>query len=114
VLVTRIGYVLIIGVIAAAAAATTLVLRPGTALHPAAIQYQQVIDYSRYGVVERIETKGQTLTVYFIKDFDTQAQLGTSDHVFDAMVPQGEDVIADLAKAGVTVNGPAGLQVIAR
>jgi hypothetical protein len=114
VLVTRIGYVLIIGVIATAAAAITLVLRPGTASHPAAIQYQQVIDYTRYGVVERIETKGQTLTVHFSKDFDTQAQLGTSDHVFDAMMPPGEDVVATLAKAGITVNGPTGLQVVAR
>ena len=78
------------------------------------IEYQQVIDYSRYGVVERIETKGQTLTVHFSKDFDTQAQLGTSDHVFDAMMPPGEDIVDTLAKAGISVNGPTGLQVIAR
>jgi len=114
VLVTRIGYVLIIGVMATAAAAIALVLRPSTASHPAAIQYQQVIDYTRYGVVERIETKGQTLTVHFSKDFDTQAQLGTGDHVFDAMIPQGEDIVATLAKAGIAVNSPGGLQVIAR
>ncbi len=113
-LFTRIGYVLIIGVIAIAAAAVAFVLRPDSATHPAAIDYQQVINYSRYGVVERIETKGQTLTVYFRQDFNTKAQFGTGTHAFDSKLPTGANLVGDLTAAGIAVNSAGGLQVVAR
>jgi hypothetical protein len=113
-LVTRIGYVLIIGVIVAAAVAIVAVLRPERASEPAALEFQQVMNYSRYGVIERIETKGQTLTVHFRKDFDTKAQFGSDAHDFGSKLPDGVDLVASLTAAGVTVNGASGLQVTSR
>ena len=113
-LVTRIGYLLIIGVVATAAAAVMIVLRPGTASQPPALEFQQVVNYSRYGVVERIDVKGQTLTVRFRDDFDTQSQLGISDKVFEAAVPVGRDITTALTEAGVPFNRAGGLQVVAR
>lgn len=113
-LVTRIGYILIIGVIATAIAAIAIVIRPDSASHPASLQFDQVINYSRFGVVERIETKGSTLTVRFRKEFDTKTQFGSDTHTFDSAVPAGSDLMTSLTQAGVVVNGDAGLQVVAR
>jgi len=113
-LVTRVGYLLIIGVVATAAAAVMIVLRPSTASQPPALEFQQVVNYSRYGVVERIDVKGQTLTVRFKDGFDTQAQLGIADRVFAASVPAGSDITTALPEAGVPFNRPGGLQVVAR
>jgi hypothetical protein len=113
-LVTRISYLLIVGVVATAAAAVLIVLRPSTASQPQALEFQRVVDYSRYGVVERIDVKGQTLTVRFREDFDTQSAMGTNDKVFDAAVPAGRDITTALTEAGVPFNGAGGLQVVAR
>jgi hypothetical protein len=114
VLVARVSYVLIIGVIAVAIAAIAIVLRPDSASQPAALDFVQVVNYSKYGVVERIEAKGQTLTVQFRSSFDTKAQLGTSDHLFQSSLPVGKDLLSVLRDAGVEVNGTADLQVVSR
>ncbi|MDP9236599.1 MAG: hypothetical protein M3P30_04220 [Chloroflexota bacterium] len=113
-LFTRVSYVLIIGVIAFAIAAIAIVLRPDTASQPSVLEFTQVINYSKYCVVDRIEAKGQTLTVQFRPGFDTKAQFGTSDRVFQSTLPAGQDLVAALKGAGVEVNGTGGLQVVSR
>jgi hypothetical protein len=114
VLVTRISYVLIIGVIALAIAAIAIVLRPDTASQPSALEFTQVINYSKYGVIDRIEANGQTLTVHFRPGFDTKAQFGTSDKVFQSALPAGQDLMSVLRDAGIDINGAGGLQVVSR
>ena len=113
-LVTRVSYVLIIGVIAVAIAAIAIVLRPETASQPAPLEFGQVIDYSKVGVIERIEMKGQLLTVHFRPGFDTKAQFGSGDRTFQSMLPAGKDLLAALKDAGVGVNDAGGLQVVSR
>ena len=108
-LFTRIGYVLIIGVIATAVAAVAIVLRPEEATHPPVLEFQQVVNYSRYGVVDRIDARGRTLTVHFKADFDTREPFQTDVHTFEAAVPEGQDIVQALASAGVT-----GVQVNSR
>jgi hypothetical protein len=110
-LVTRIGYGLIILVMAAAVAAIALVLRPEEATQPPMIEFQQVVNYSRYGVIDRIDAHGKTLTVHFKDDFDTAEPFQTSVHTFEAGVPDGRDIMSALTSAGVPVNGSGGLQV---
>lgn len=113
-LVTRVSYVLIIGVIAFAIAAIVIVLRPDSASQPSALEFTQVIDYSKVGVIDRIEAKGQTLTVHFRSGFDTKAQFGTSDQVFHSTLPAGQDLVSALRDAGIDVNAVGGLQVVSR
>lgn len=108
-LITRVAHVLIVGVVATAAVAVVMVLRPETASHPPTIEFQQVVNYSKYGVVDRIEAKGQVLTVHFRDNFDTQAPFGTDVHTFETSLPAGDDVAAVLAAAGVpdaSAGGP--------
>lgn len=113
-LVTRVSYLLIVVVIAVAIAAIAIVLRPDSASQPSALEFTQVINYSRFGAIDRIEAKGQTLTVHFRSGFDTKAQFGTSDHVFHSTLPVGQDLVAALRGAGIDVNGAGGLQVVSR
>ena len=110
-LVARIGYVLIILVIATAAAAVAMVLRPDNATHPPMLEFQEVINYSHFGVIDRIDVRGQTLTVHFKDSFDTAERFGTSTHTFEAPVPSGQDIMTALQSAGVEVNKTGGLQV---
>lgn len=113
-LVARIGYVLIIGVMATAIAAIAFVVRPGEATHPPNIEFQQVVNYSRYGVIDRIDAHGKTLTVHFRDDFNTSEPFQTDVHTFESGVPDGRDIVSELTKAGVAVDGSAGLQVTTR
>jgi hypothetical protein len=113
-LVTRIGYVLIIAVMATAIAAIAIVLRPDEATHPPMIEFQQVVNYSRYGVIDRIDAHGKTLTVHFRDDFDTAEPFQTSVHTFESAVPEGKDIVTELTAAGVPVDGSGGLQVTTR
>lgn len=110
-LITRVAHVLIVGVIATAAVAIVLVLRPETASHPPALEFQQVVNYSKYGVVDSIDAKGQVLTVHFRDGFDTKAQLGTDAHTFETSLPSGDNVAAVLAAAGVPSDSAGGPKV---
>lgn len=114
-IVTRVAYGLIILVIALAVVAVVIVLRPNAASTPPALEFQQVVNYSKYGVVELIDVRGQALTVRFRSDFDTRAQFGVDAREFSAVVPPGQDVGAALTAAGVTYNqGGGSLQVVRR
>ena len=110
-LVARIGYVLIILVIATAVAAIAIVLRPDDASHPPMLEFQEVVNYSHFGVIDRIDVRGQTLTVHFNDSFDTKARFDTSTHTFEAPVPAGQDIVSALEAAGIAVNQSGGLQV---
>jgi len=113
-LVTRIGYVLIIAVMATAVAAIAIVLRPKEASQPPMLEFQQVVDYSKYGVIDRIDVRGRTLTVHFRDDFDTKEQFQTSVRTFESAVPEGRDIVTELTASGVAVDGSRGLQVTVR
>jgi hypothetical protein len=110
-LVARIGYVLIILVIASAGAAIAMVLRPDSAAHPPMLEFQEVVNFSQYGVIDRIDARGSTLTVHFKDDFDTKAPFKTNVHTFEAPMPPGQDIQSALANAGVAFNKPGGMQV---
>lgn len=110
-LVARIGYVLIVLVIATAAAAIAMVLRPDDASHPPMLEFQEVINYSHFGVIDQIDVRGQTLTVHFKDSFDTTERFRTSTHTFEAPVPTGQDIFSALQAAGIEVNKTGGLQV---
>lgn len=110
-LVARIGYVLIVLVIATAVAAIAIVLRPDDASHPPMLEFQEVVNYSHFGVIDSIDVRGQTLTVHFIDSFDTVARFDTKVHTFEAPVPAGQDIFSALQAAGVEVNETGGLQV---
>ena len=107
---TRLGYFMILLIIAAAAVAIIFVLRPETATNYPSIETEQVVNYARYGVVNEIEVDGTLLTVRFHEDFDTQEQLGTSSHVFHGTLAEGQDIGQMLSAAGVVV-GEDGVQV---
>ena len=110
-LVARIGYALIMLVLATAAVAIAMVLRPDNASHPPGLEFQEVVNYSHFGVIDRIDVKGQTLTVHFRDSFDTADRFGTSTHTFEAPVPSGQDIVSALQAAGIEVNKTGGLQV---
>ena len=110
-LVARIGYVLIVLVIATAAAAIAMVLRPDSATHPPMLEFQEVVNFSHYGVIDRIDVRGSTLTVHFRDDFNTAQPFKTSVHTFEAPVPVGQDIEAALTSAGVPFNTAGGMQV---
>lgn len=112
-IVARLSYVLIITIVAVAAVAVFMVLRPDEASHNPAIELQQIIDYSRFGVVESITEGGQTLTVRFNDDFDTEEAFDTDSHVFEATIPPGDDIRTILENNGVIV-GEGGVTVSTR
>jgi len=87
------------------------VLRPDNASHPPMLEFQEVVNYSRFGVIDRIDVRGQTLTVHFQDSFDTVDRFGTGTHTFDAPVPSGQDIVSALQAAGIEVNKTGGLQV---
>jgi hypothetical protein len=108
--ITRVAHGLIVAVVAVAAVAIAIVLRPDSASHPPGLEFQQVINYSRYGVIDSINAKGNVLTVHFRDDFDTKAQFGTDVHTYEATLPSGQDLVVALTEAGVPApdaGGPA-------
>ena len=110
-LVARIGYVLIVLVIALAAAAIAMVLRPESAAHPPMLEFQEVVNFSRFGVIDRIDAQGSTLTVHFKDDFDTAEPFRTDVHTYEAPVPDGQDIVSALTSAGVPFNTAGSMQV---
>lgn len=112
-IVSRIAYLLMTMVIAAAIVAIVIILRPNDASSPPTMDFQTVLNYSQFGVIDKIEQKDQTLTVHFKKDFDTQKHFNTDTHTFEATVPESRDLLAELQAVGVPV-GEEGVQVISR
>jgi hypothetical protein len=110
---TRFGYSLIILiVVAAVVAVAVLALRVRDDGGPShTIDPQQVINYSKFQVIDSIDQNGRTLTVRFKKEFDTKSAFGTSSHEFTSTLPQGADVVSMLTAAGVPINGAGGIQV---
>ena len=133
---TRLGYFVIIAILAVAGGAIALVLwsavgpsggtsasRPATAtaavtasatVAPAALQpsipFTRVIDFARAGAVLRIDAQDADVTVTFREDFDTSG-FNTTSHVFRSSVEQGQDVVQVLEDAGVAVNRAGGVTV---
>ena len=128
---TRLGYVVIVAIMAAAGAAIAYVVWPSgssdepvvtrPAATPAAgsadtrpsIPFERVIDFTRLGAVLTIEARGQDVTVTFREDFDTSG-FNTASRVFSSSLQPGQDVIQVLEDAGVAVNGPGGVTVTKR
>ena len=133
---TRLGYFVIIAILAVAGGAIALVLwsavgpsggksasSPATATAavtasatnvPAALQpsipFTRVIDFARAGAVLRIDAQDADVTVTFREDFDTSG-FNTTSHVFRSSVEQGQDVVQVLEDAGVAVNRAGGVTV---
>jgi hypothetical protein len=111
---TRLGYSLILMIVAAAAVAVAVVAFvawPGGGSSGHTLDAQQVVNYSRFHVIDSIDQNGRTLTVHFNKDFDTKKAFGTGAHEFTSTLPQGEDIVAMLTAVGVPINGADGIQV---
>jgi hypothetical protein len=109
-ILARLSYLLIITIIAAAGVAVFMVLRPDDASHNPAIEIQEIINFSRFGVIESITESGQTVTVRFDEDFDTEGAFDTDSHVFEATVPRGQNIRTILQNNGVIV-GEGGVPV---
>lgn len=112
-ILARLSYLLIITIIAVAGVAVFMVLRPDDASHNPALELQQVIDYSKFGVIENITESGQTLTVTFRDDFDTEEAFETDSRVFEATLPSGQNIRTLLQNNGVIV-GEGGVEVTSR
>lgn len=115
---TRLGYILIVAIIAAAAIAIGLVARDygsgGTSNNAAAapqIEFQRVLDYLKYGAITSIDANGKDLTVHFREDVDTSGLNAASPHTFRSTVPAGQDVVQTIEATGIKVNTPDGLPV---
>jgi hypothetical protein len=138
---TRLGYLVILAIIATAAAAIAFVLWPdgssttdggsvsrtvvgGTAtagasaeptiaLYPS-IGFQELVPFVRLGAVASIDaTNPQQVLVNFRPDFDTSG-FGTPSHTFQTVPPAGQTIEQALDDAGIPVNAPGGIQVIGR
>jgi hypothetical protein len=121
---TRLGYFLIIAIMAVAGAAIAFVVWPsGSSEAPAVtaptvmpatdrptIAFERVIDFTRLGAVLTIDARGQDVTVTFREDFDTSG-FNTTSHVFQSSLQPGQDVVQVLEAAGIAVNGPGGVTV---
>jgi hypothetical protein len=121
---TRLGYVVIIAIMAVAGAAIAFVVwpsgsseAPAITVTPAAprptIAFERVIDFTRLGAVLTIDAQGQDVTVTFREDFDTSG-FNTTSHVFQSSLQPGQDVVQVLEAAGIAVNGPGGVTVTKR
>lgn len=108
---TRLGYGIIMAIIAVGAAAVVYVLRPADGRPEVTVQ--QVIDYSQFGLVDEIEVDGRTLTVRFDESLDTQEHFGDRSHEFEAELTGGDNIEDLLRGAGVLV-GPGGVEVVSR
>ncbi len=129
---TRLGYFVIIAILAVAGAAIAFVLWPsgssdkpavdtrpaaGVTVSPAAAQptipFSRVIDFARLGAVLSLDAQGQDVTVTFREDFDTSG-FNTTSHVFRSSLEPGQDIATVLQDAGIRVNGADGVKVTKR
>ncbi len=111
---TRLGYLVIVAIIAAAATAIYMVLQPGSAENNPSIEVQQVVNYAKFGQVERIDVSGRTVTVRFKDDLDTESAFGVDARVFDATLAEGDSILTILESNGVAVGGANGVRVTQR
>jgi hypothetical protein len=111
---TRLGYVVIVAIIVAAAAAIYWVLRPESGDGRPRLEVQQVVNYAKFGQVERIEVDGRTLTVHFIDELDTESAFGEDARIFEATLPEDASIYTILEVNGVAVGGAAGVTVTQR
>jgi len=109
-LVARLGYLLILGIVIAAGIAIFVVLQRSEA-DPPTLTLDQVIGYSKYGVIDSMSANGDTVKVHFRSDFDTKGQLGNSSHDYQTKLRQGDSLVGLLETAGVRVNGIDGVRV---
>ncbi len=108
---TRLGYLIILVIIVVAAGAIAYVVWPGgggsggasnggAASRPV-IAFDDVINYSKFGVIDQISVKGSVLTAHFRDDFDTKSRTGSDSHDYTSALPSGQDLAAVLQTAGV-------------
>ena len=109
-LVARLGYLLILGIVIAAGIAIFVVLQRSEA-DPPTLTLDQVIGYSKYGVIDSMSANGDTVKLHFRNDFDTKGQLGNSSHDYQTKLRQGDSLVGVLETAGVRVNGIDGVRV---
>ena len=134
---TRLGYLVILAIIATAAAAIAFVLWPGGSstdggasrtaatatpgpagnptipLYPT-IDFDRIVPFVKLGAVANIDaTNDQQVLVNFRPDFDTSG-FGTPSHTFQITPPAGQSVEQALRLAGIPVNEPGGIEVIRR
>jgi hypothetical protein len=133
---TRLGYFVIIAILAVAGAAIALILwsavgpsggKSASSASPTAtmgiaasvtvipaaqpsIPFTRVIDFARAGAVLRIDAQGSDVTVVFREDFDVSG-FNTTSHVFSSSVEPGQDVVQVLENAGVAANRAGGVTV---
>ena len=109
-IVARLGYLLILGIVVAAGVAIFVVLQRSEA-DPPTLALDQVIGYSKYGVIDSMSANGDTVKVHFRNDFDTKGQLGNGSHDYQTTLRQGDSLVGLLETAGVRVNGIDGVRV---
>jgi hypothetical protein len=108
-MVSRAGYTLILVVVVAAAISVFLVLRPAGNSHE--LDAQTIVNYARYGVIDRIDANGGTVTVHFRESFDTKGAFGTSSHTFTSTLPNASSIVEMLQQAGIPINTASGVQL---
>jgi hypothetical protein len=139
---TRLGYLVILMIIATAAAAIAFVLWPDdsstndSATRPTvvatvtpgagaeatvppipvypSIEFERLLPFVRLGAVANIDASdAQQVLVNFRPDFDTSG-FGTPSHTFQTTPPNGETIEQARRGAGIAVNEPGGIEVIRR
>ena len=139
---TRLGYLVILVIIATAAAAiafvfwrgnsdnndsvvgngvvaTATVAPSGAPTDPAipvypTLEFDRVLPFVRLGAVANFDaTDAQQVLVNFRPDFDTTG-FGTPSHTFQTTPPDGQTIDQALRQAGIPVNAPGGVEVIRR
>jgi hypothetical protein len=132
---TRLGYVVIVAILAIAGAAIALVLWPSRSSDKPAspdpatpataavtvvpeaqlpvIPFSRVIDFARLGAVLSLDAHAQDITVTFREDFDTSG-FSTTSHIFRSSLQPGQDIVTALEDAGIRVNGSGGVAVTKR
>ena len=135
----RLGYLVILAIIATAAAAIAFVLwsdgdtkdpnatsptvvatatagpaaNPTIPLYPT-IDFDRMLPFVRLGAVANIDaTNPQQVLVNFRSDFDTSG-FGTPSHTFQTTPPDGQTIEQALQDADIPVNEAGGIQVIRR
>jgi hypothetical protein len=114
---TRLGYLLILAIMAVAGVAMFIVAWSSFDAddedEPFVVPFETVINYARFGTIERLEVEDDTVIVFVREDVDV-SQLNTDEHVWQSDVPE-QGVEQALREAGISVNGDSGgLPVVQR
>lgn len=110
--VTRIAYLAIMGVMVAAVVAVCTVTTGtgGDNGELPEITTKQIVDYARFGMVEKIDVEDREVTVTFVETLDTEDAFGESSRRFRATLEPGETMTKLINDAGLTV-GAGGIEV---